>query len=674
MDRLKLKYVIELVSNLGDKARSDADRLAAAQRHIREALQGTNREIGLTERALLRLGGVHSQSINRQADYLARLAMRYHEVRRAAESAVSVMTKAAQIGAGVAAGAYATDRVTQAPMDYNTRLAYMSNTAYANRDKAGRLTGKKTLDAAIRAAVRVGGGTVDSAASALEFMISSGGLGDGEEGVTNAIKMLPSIVKTSKVGKSSPEEIANIAVRALQNFKIKPEDMSAALNMVLVGGKEGGFEINNMAKWLTEQMQMGGMIGMSGLGGLQQLIAWNQASMLAAGSKDQAGTNVRDMLMELNTPHFKGNLAKAYLNDGQKLKPGERHRKIQSIDDIYLDYQSKGVGKVEATIDMMDKVMSRDKRYTELKKRLDSTSDTGDRRAITEAMFAQVKGSAIGEVFHNQQSLLAFLGVLNNRDYVRRVMSKTASSRDEVDKDFAVLSDDTGFKKEQATSGFKMAANDAFEKIAPVLNEIFDKGTKLSQEFPVLTTALVGAAGAASVLAASLGAGGLVGLLRGTGGVPGAAGLVRGAGLLGSAGAAAAAGAAGYGAGSLLYEGLLSGTSAGNAIGRGAAKVAAFFGSENAKAALQSELIASRTMRAGNSPLSPISASLALTNPAASHHQLIASGGGLPVGLGRGEIRVLVEAKEGTRAATSVMKDMPGITLNPGNTNPAGYR
>lgn len=63
-----------------------------------------------------------------------------------------------------------------------------------------------------------------------------------------------------------------------------------------------------------------------------------------------------------------------------------------------------------------------------------------------------------------------------------------------------------------------------------------------------------------------------------------------GAAALGTAGiATGAAGAAGYGVGSLIYDKALAGTEASDSIGRSIAKALAFFGNDNAQAALDAE-------------------------------------------------------------------------------------
>lgn len=73
------------------------------------------------------------------------------------------------------------------------------------------------------------------------------------------------------------------------------------------------------------------------------------------------------------------------------------------------------------------------------------------------------------------------------------------------------------------------------------------------------------------------------------GGAASAALLTRALGMARLAGGVGLAGAAGYGAGTLLHKGLLEGTSVSNVIGRGVANVMGFFGNKDAANAVRAE-------------------------------------------------------------------------------------
>ena len=73
------------------------------------------------------------------------------------------------------------------------------------------------------------------------------------------------------------------------------------MNMAMSAGQAGGFELKDMAKWLPQQMAAASMSGMSGRAGFAKLAALNQAAMITAGNKEEAGNNVVNLLGKINS-------------------------------------------------------------------------------------------------------------------------------------------------------------------------------------------------------------------------------------------------------------------------------------------------------------------------------------------------------------------------------------
>ncbi|MEY2689817.1 MAG: hypothetical protein RL375_4016 [Pseudomonadota bacterium] len=646
MDQLKLKYIIELVSNVGPAAQRDSKALVDAQKKVQEALADSNKQIGWMERALLKVGRVGSESASRQADYLTKLALKYHDVRRAADSAVTAMTKAARVGtqvvAGGAAGAYAADRVTKAPMEYSLRLAHMANTAFAGQGVAGRVSGKQMLDAAITAAVRTGGGKRDDAAGALDALIASGAVSVGD-----AVKLLPTLMRASTASGASAEQLGAIGLRGMQSFGLTRDQIPEVLNMAMAAGQAGGFELRDMAKWLPQLMAAGRQSGLSGMEGMRRILASAQASVITAGTKDEAGNNLVNLLAKINS--------KDTATDFKKLGydlPAELARA-----------RGKGINSLDAFVGFVDELASKDKDYTALKAKLANGGTTGEKAATMAAMADILQGKAVGTVIQDRQALMALVAEMNNRGYIKNVIDQTRTNTGAIGTSFDVISQEAAFKKEQAGNEIAIAGQAAFAKVAPALDKVFDSATDVARQFPVLTTAAVGAAGALTVLAAAAGAAGLAGLLTGRG-------------------AAAGAGAAGA-----------LGKAAGLAKGAGVAGSAAFAGYEVWQLGSAVNQWWDATHREGVQ-LSPEARArvggggewwrgrgyrdprlLGLTAPTSgpgSTADAIAAAGNNALGTGSLDVNVRV-SDDRTTATTSVARPMSLVRINPGNTNPAGY-
>jgi hypothetical protein len=475
--------------------------------------------------------------------------------------AINGLKVAAGAVTATAASAAVLARPAITAMNYDDRLADMANTAFADRDLGGRKTGMKELEGAILKSVsKGGGGTREQAAEALDAVIASGVIE-----AKDAIAMLPDLTKSATASGASAAELAMIVVRAKQTFKISTAEALDTMNTALVGGQMGGFELKNMAKWLPQQMAMGKNLGLSGKADYAKLVAWNQASVITSGTKDEAGNNLRDLLNELNTPHFRNYMATEYLANGQKAKKGEKGKRLNTIDDVFLKYRSEGVDKVSATVDMMGAIFEKDPKYKALQKQLNGLdkNDTSGRQAVLESMTAQVQGTNVGKIFHNQQSLMAMMALMNNADYVTKVTKGASDAGSngakELNLNYATKEDQAFFKVQQAKEMKAAAEKNVMDNMTPTIGRVAEGFGDLASKFPMLvgsttlaTTALLAFAGVAGLAAltiaktggglpgalttptgAATGVGGrFMGLLKGSAVVAGLLGLVQGAGVV----------------------------------------------------------------------------------------------------------------------------------------------
>lgn len=561
------------------------------------------REISRTQAAYNRMARSGTLSLNEQRRAAAALR---GEVERLGNemgrlSSRQRMMRGFTVGAagiaGIGAAAYTLAGPAQKSMSYDRRLAHMANTAYADRDAGGRKVGRQELETELNRARHIGGGTRDQNAEALDTMIASGAVSRKD-----AFKMLPGIMKASTASGADANDLSMIGIRATQTFGIKAEEMDAILSAAMAAGQAGGFELKDMGKWLPQQMAMAKNLGLSGKEGFAKIAAWNQASVITSGTKDEGGNNLKDLFNELNTPHFKKFMGDQLLGDGTPGKRGVRNKRSKDIDNMYLDYQSQGVDKVSATMVMIDKVFAKDKNYQTLQARLRATdkNDTGGRREITDSMVAQVQGSSLGKIFHNQQSLLALVGIMNNPEYIKEVLGKVRAqytvpaNKSETAVSYSGISDTADYKMEQAREDAATAQKAAMDNLTPVIGEVAKGFSGLATQYPLLTGNTMLATSALGALSGAAGLATLALLAQNRAYLP-SPGTVPGG--VGKAGLVGAAGAAGYGVGTLLYDNLLEGTAFADGVGRAQAKVFSFFGNKNAEDALRAEQDAERANR-----------------------------------------------------------------------------
>ncbi len=570
------------VANLG-KARS-----AAGVIGIRTE-QNIQREIQRTEAAYNRLTKSGTLSMREQARAADATRNKIRELNNemgkftlAQRAANGLRTGAAVVG-GIAAGGYMLSKPVGQTMDYGVRLAQMSNTAFNERDTVGRIAGKRELNTAIVNAVRIGGGTRDSAAETLDTLIASGAM-SGKD----AMGMLPTLTKAATASGADPSQLAQIGIRGMQTMGIKPGEMGKVIDMAITAGQSGGFELKDMAKWLPQQMAAAKLSGISGTAGMAKLLAANQASAITAGTKDEAGNNLVNLLAKINS--------RDTAMDAQKLGI--------NLSGTLAAARGKGMDSLDAFVGIVDHVVGKNKDYQALQGKLKNATGS-ERKTMLESQADILQGSAIGQLVQDRQALMALVGIMGNRGYMADVQKKTLAGAGATEKNYSVIAEEAGFKVEQAGNEKLFATQNAFEKLTPLVGSVAEGFSAIAKEYPLLTSATIAATTALTALAAALGMAGIFALTGGKGaGLTGM--LAKGRGLLaGASGLAVRAGGAlagvvsgtaavpltvaagvGYGAGTLAYKHGIQGTEFGDNIGGMIATILAGMGNKEAQQAL----------------------------------------------------------------------------------------
>ena len=415
----------------------------------------------------------------------------------------NVGTAMASVGAGMAAGAMVMAQPMKKQMD-DHRLAMVSNTAFSDRDVAGRIAGKKELHEAVKSAVENGGGTKEEALDALDKMLASGSVK-----ADTAMKLLPTLQKAAVGTGASTEDLAQIAISAMQQFDISEDKIGEVLDKAVAAGQAGNFELSDMARWLPKQMAAGKAAGLSGMNGLEALLMANQQARVTAGSEDEAGNNLSNLLVKISAKETNERFRKLEI----KGKDGKTH----GIDFIKSMENEKKQGKnsLEAFMSIMDMVVGQDDKYKELQKKL-KTAKKEDQAGIIKEMSNLVEGTAIGQIVSDQQALMALLGMRNNVQLGKEVQEQLQNSNGAVDKSHAVIQDTNSAKLENAKNSFEFAQMEGVKGFNDALGDAAVKLTEYAKAYPDLTNTVVQAGTVITALsAAAVAASGALALLGG---------------------------------------------------------------------------------------------------------------------------------------------------------------
>ncbi|OOF46945.1 phage tail tape measure protein [Rodentibacter trehalosifermentans] len=408
----------------------------------------------------------------------------------------------ASIGAGAMAGAMVMAQPMKKEMDYDRRLAMVSNTAFSDRDVAGRIAGKKELHQAVQRAVETGGGTKEDALGALDTMLASGAVKSD-----TAMKLLPTLQKAAVATGADTNDLAKIAISSMQQFGISEDQIGAVLDKAVAAGQAGNFELSDMARWLPQQMAAAKSAGLSGMEGFEALLVANQQARVTAGTSDEAGNNLVNLLAKITSKETNERF--------QKLKIKGKDGKTHGIDFIKSMENEKKQGKnsLEAFSSIMDMVVGEDDRYKSLQAKL-KTAKKEEQKALLEQMTNLVEGTAIGQIISDRQALMALLGIRNNVQLGSEVKKEVGNAEGAVDTSHAVIQDTNSAKVENAKNALEFAQMEGMKGFNNALGEAATKIAEYAKTYPDLTATLTTAGTVITALStAAIAASGALALL-----------------------------------------------------------------------------------------------------------------------------------------------------------------
>lgn len=451
------------------------------------------REIAQTQAAYNRLLRTGTMTANEQTRAFRAMTQQVSQLRTELNGAGQSMSRMERVrnwgsnasaiaGGVVAAGAIVAPSIRN-QMSYDERLADMANTAFDGRNVSGRIGGIKELDQLVRKAVSVGGGNKETAAEALNELLASGTVS-----FESASSFLPVLQKYATASGSSSVQLAQMAVALKRNFGITDPQIPTALNMAIKSGQMGSFEMKDMAKWFPQQLATGGSIGMKGLSDFASLLGLNQASAITAGTKDEAGNNVVNLLAKITSADAANAAARIKFNGKGIDLPGTLARA-----------RGKGMNSLEAFDGLVDRIVHNDSKYKSLEKKLKTVSNEPERREIMESQAKILESSAVGQIIADRQALMALIAYRANRQYVGEVTAGANEQRNlpegqaAGDINFEVMSSRPGYKVNQLNNTRDFAQMDAVQPLSDILAKVSGELTEYAGAYPGLTKAMASA-------------------------------------------------------------------------------------------------------------------------------------------------------------------------------------
>lgn len=517
-------YTIKLISDIARQARTDATAIEGANQRQSRSYQSMANSINRTDAvarklratalqtntALQNMGNGVGARMARQFD--ATIAKLKEIKQLGGDIGGKLLKGGAMTVAGGVAGIKTADMVTQKPIAYEARIARIAQTGYDGRNLGEFKNTQELVDKTIRRSIdgtQGGGGTRDQAAEALGNLV--GATGD----LNKSLSMLPTIMHVATASGANATDLTDIVIKGTGTGFIKdtPEAVGDALEKAVAAGKAGQFELPDMAKWLAQQFGEAKTAGMGGERGFERLLMMNQVAMLGAGSKDEAGNNVSNLLSKLNSADTAKDFKKSGYGD---------------LDKYLVDANRKGADAVDAWIALLKTEMGKNKDYQAAQKKLTDAKTPEEQRAANQAIMDIALGTSVGKFFQDRQAKGALIPLLNDVTGVGQNVTKAINERQGlVDFLHQSIATTTAFKQEQAGNLSDGAVTDSFTQLKPAIDGVIEGFNNLAHAFPTGAAATAGIAGVGSVVGSTImGASGLaylydwVGKRKGKGSAP----------------------------------------------------------------------------------------------------------------------------------------------------------
>lgn len=248
------------------------------------------------------------------------------------------------------------------------------------------------------------------------------GMGLDEKRAEAAIKP---IGRVATAYRAELEDVSKAAFAAMDNLKVAPQDLERALDAMAQAGKEGAFELKDMAAQFPSLTAAAQALKMNGVDGVAKLSAALQIARKGAGDSASAATNTANLLQKIISP--------------------ETTKK----------FQKQGIN---------------------IRKELKWTQDQGGDvfEMIARVVQKATKGdlSKLGDFFEDSQVQQFLRPLIQNLDEYRKIRDKAKSAKGVVDKDFARRMQTAAEQTKALSDSLNAVGLSVGTSLLPSLNEL----------------------------------------------------------------------------------------------------------------------------------------------------------------------------------------------------------
>lgn len=389
-----------LVMKMIDGITGPSNRAAAALRALRQSADGVNSGGGRLEAA---------------AGHLRRAAASHQKLLN------ELKAKFVVSAAATTAFAAALRIPIKAAADFETALTNIAQKADMTGERAAALGANlKKMAVDLRQ-------SASSLATGIDTLVGMG------LDPSSAETMIRPIAKAATAYQASIEDLSNASYAALQNLKIAPNEIAKALDIMAKAGKEGAFEIKDMAQYIPSLAAAYQALGQKGTPALADLAAALEVVRKGTGDSATAANDLENVLQKIQSPETRKRFQELGIDIRKALQQGAK----------------EGRSPLEVLVEQTNKALKGDL-------------------------------SKLGDIFADkqvQEGLRAL--ILNYQEYLR-IREEAGKASGVVDKDFETRLTTMQAKIDAFTAAMQNLSITVGTALAPAIGALLDQLTRLA--------------------------------------------------------------------------------------------------------------------------------------------------------------------------------------------------
>jgi len=160
----------------------------------------------------------------------------------------------------------------------------------------------------------------------------------------DAVASIESLGRVATATNSELTDVTKTGFQLQNALKIRPTELKATFDALAFAGKQGAFELKDMAQFMPTIAAAAGTLGITGKQGAIALASMMQMVRKDAPDAGQAATRLTDAMLKMTAPDAVKNFKKFGVNIEQVLK----------------DAKAKGINPMEAALDQLQRVTGGD--------------------------------------------------------------------------------------------------------------------------------------------------------------------------------------------------------------------------------------------------------------------------------------------------------------------------